>query len=150
MTGNNKIAFAALLPGVVGIVPFATGAAAVLWPNHLITGHQVQWVCIAYGGLMLSFFSGVHWGVIIGPASVSRPVFAILFSAVPTLIALVAFLVVLPVALALLIASYLVLALCDVLAIEQRLLPEWLGLPRMIFTTGAVLSLLTMLVASLT
>lgn len=150
MTGGMTIPAVVLAPGVVGLAPFAASVIAVLWPNHVLNGQQAQWICVAYGGLTLSFLSGVHWGVILGPANLSRPVFAIFFSALPTLIALVAFLVALPAALALLITSFLVLALCDVLAIEQHLLPEWLGQLRMMFTTGAVLSLLTMLVASLT
>lgn len=140
----------ALLPGVVGIVPFAASAAAVLWPNQIVTGQHAQLIGVAYGGLILTFLGGSHWGAMAGPVDARRFGNTFRIGITSVLVALVAMLMAPPAALALLIASYLVLALCDVLAIEQHRLPEWLGQLRMMFTTGAVLSLLTVLVASLT
>ncbi len=101
----------------------------------------------AYGGLILSFLGGIRWGAVLGPADARRQARDFTLSIVPSLVALAALFLVPTVALALLVASFLLMALWDVLAVEAGFLPQWYGRLRMVLTTGAVLSLLAMLVA---
>jgi Protein of unknown function (DUF3429) len=133
--------------GLAGLLPFAASAIAAWVPNPWLAEANAVKLGIAYGGVILSFLGGVRWGAVLGPADAGRQARDFALSVAPALVALAALFLVPTVALALLVASFLLMALWDVLTVEAGFLPQWYGRLRTLLTTGAVLSLLALLVA---
>ena len=131
---------------VAGLVPFCVLVAAA-WRDaeHLRRAEAVELASV-YAGLSLAFLGGIRWGTAIGPIGARQQSRDILLSVLPALAALAGFLLPMPLRLSLFAVAFLLAALWDVLSVEAGRLPDWFGTSRMIFTAGAVLSLLALLV----
>lgn len=125
--------------GFAGLLPFAASAAAVCVTNVFLAEPQALWLGVVWGGLVLSFLAGIRCG------AVTRPQHVAVLTAGFVVTALVALAAAAPVAIALLVAAYLLLALWSELSGDVAH-----GHLRLMLTAGAVLSLLALLVASLT
>lgn len=139
----------ALALGLAGLLPFIAAASAMWMPMEWFPGTRALTFGTLYGGLILSFLGGIRWGAALAPIGARRQALVFAGSVVPLLVALAALLLPPVLGLSVLIAGFLLMALWDVMTVEQGRLPQWFGLLRMILTTGAVLSLLAMLVALL-
>lgn len=149
MNGSGRFPILVLAPGAAALVALAMAAPALHWQFRISTGQEAQWLGIAIAGLTLACLGGIRFGVVCGInlKSFRAGELALCIMAVLVAIAALAF-PPLP-SIGVLIASYLLFALCDVLAVERGLLPQWFGLLRMWLTSGAVMLLLVMLAVGL-
>lgn len=146
---DQRIPAAALWLGLAGLVPFAAAALAqfLAWP--LLSPAAGMRLGLVYGVVILSFLGGIRWGraLLARPARMQAAEFIV--GIVPALAALTAFFLPDLLALALLIAGFLLQALWDVISAEEGRLPPWFARLRMILTAGAVPSLIVLLLALL-
>jgi len=156
----EKIPAIAWMLGLGGLIPFFGGAVlsllpgsvATLLPDALTAGHNAQqsvlFAISAYGAVILSFLGGVRWGRLLGDSPALEHWRPLTLSILPSLIAWCALLLQPTFTLALLIAGFLMQYAQDAHAASCSKLPGWYGRLRLILTTGAVLSLLVALVAT--
>lgn len=137
----------ALALGLAGLLPLIAAASAMWMPTEWFPATRALTFGTLYGGLILSFLGGIRWGAALAPIGARRQALDFAGSVVPMLMALAALLLPPVLGLSALAAGFLLMALWDVMTVEQGRLPQWFGLLRMILTTGAVLSQLAMLVA---
>jgi len=130
-----------LVIGLIGLLPFAVLAVLAWIPANPISLPDTFWAALAYGAVVLSFAGGIRLGA-------ARPLD--LLSLFPPLAGWVALLIPPLLGLCLLIAGYLLFAFVSVVSVERGALPDWMGKAASLFTAGAVLSLLAMLVKLLT
>ncbi len=138
-----------LAPGATVLVVFAAGIAVTHWLNRTAGGHDVQWLGVAIAGLTLACLGGIRFGLVCGFTRGGNRAAELALCIAAVLVAIAALELPPLASICVLIASYLIFALRDVLSVERRLLPQWFGLLRVWFTTGVVLSLLAMLATSL-
>lgn len=149
MTGledRERIPLAALVIGLLGLLPFFCGAIAA-WRPELAPGIGGKLI-VGYGAIILAFLGGIRWGTAIGPYDGRRQTLEFTASVIGSIVGLAALFVPLIPGLTLLIGSYLLHALWDVASAEAGRLPAWFGKLRMLLTAGAVFSLLLALVAA--
>jgi hypothetical protein len=145
----REIPRVALWLGLAGLLPFFA-AAILLWiPQGTAAADTLYGPAIAYGAVILSFLGGIRRGIAV-PHGESRQASADLaLSVVPSLAGWAALFMPQVPALCLLIAGFLAQALWDVVAVQAARVPQWFGNLRMILTSGAVLSLVAMLVRAI-
>jgi len=148
----------ALVLGAGGLIPFVTTAFSLCLPavvadllGSKFTVAQIQYAATvalgAYGAVILSFLGGIRWGQLLDNKTRVRLWGPLTLSVVPSLIAWISLLFA-PIWMLSMLAAGLVLQYAlDIEAIKRGELPAWFGRLRTILTTGAVLSLLTGLVA---
>ena len=131
---------------VAGLVPLAA-FVVVAWQDQvrLPRPEAIDFASI-YAALCLAFLGGIRCGTAIGPIGARRRSRDLLLSILPALAAIVGLLMPVPLRLSLFAVAFLLAALWDVLSVEAGRLPGWFGTLRMVFTAGAVLSLLALLV----
>jgi hypothetical protein len=146
---RSRIPAAALALGLLGLVPFGLCALAQAADLPSLPPGRAMVLGRDYGAVILSFLGGIRWGLAIGPYGTGRLAPELSGSVVAPLAAWMALMLPDVPGLSLLAVCFLMQALWDVLAVESGRLPAWFGRLRMILTTGAVLSLLALLVAVL-
>jgi hypothetical protein len=130
---------------IAAIVPFFALAIAAWITPAWATAPEVLHAGLAYGAIALSFVCGARWGVAISQRSPERLMMAVLALwgwlalVIPPLLGL-----------CLLIAGYFLQALWNVLATDRGSVPAWFGKLSSLYTVGAVIALLAMLVRLLT
>lgn len=139
LAGGMNLTKADMAVSLAGLLPFVASAVAVVTASSAFPETKALWLGIVWGGLVLSFLAGIRCGAVKRPAQVMVLATGFVFSA------LVAMTAAAPVAIALLVAAFLLLALWSELSGDVAH-----GLLRLVLSSGAVLSLLVLLVASLT
>ncbi|MEO1207559.1 MAG: DUF3429 domain-containing protein [Pseudomonadota bacterium] len=141
--------------GLSGLIPFVALSASLV----IDTGINRSWATLAlltYGAIILSFMSGVHWGLAMrGPLpdletddtiEGSAPGTAVLPYAMSVLPALAGWFAVITLnpgpAMAVIAASFAALLAYDLRMINQRFAPRWYAVLRFPLTVVVVLSLL--------
>lgn len=148
----------ALVLGVGGLIPFITTALTLCFPATIVqllgngfsatdTQHYAILALGAYGAVILSFLGGIRWGKLLNDKSRIRHWTPLALSVVPSLVAWFALLLAPLWMLSVLAAGFVLQYAQDIEAVKRAELPAWFGRLRTILTTGAVLSLLTGLVA---
>ena len=148
----------ALVLGVGGLIPFVATAITVCLPATITellgnktsvadTQHYTILVLGAYGAVILSFLGGIRWGKLLNDKSRIKHWGPLALSVAPSLVAWFALLLAPLWMLSVLTAGFVLQYAIDIEAVNRGLLPAWYGRLRTILTTGAVLSLLTGLVA---
>ena len=117
-------------------------------------------IILAYGCLIAAFLGGVRWGAAMqnhagqnhaGQTHQSENLARHLIIAImPTLLALVAFMLPLPQAFTLLIVLFVAQGVLDVTAVQQGRLAAWYAPLRLLLTAIAAMSMTSMLVHALT
>jgi hypothetical protein len=144
---QSEIPGAALALGLAGLIPFAAGALIMWGAVPGITGETgLRWGT-GYGAVILSFLGGIRWGVAMAPLGRRQQAIDFGASVASSLAGWVALLLQPIPAVSLLIAGFLLQALWDVTSAEAGRLPAWFGKLRMLLTAGAVVSLVSCLVA---
>ena len=144
----------ALMLGLLGLIPFITGGVGVWLAGLGDLRFALPLIVIAYGCLIASFLGGVRWGAAMqngdrdtdGGKLPRHLVMAI----VPTLIALVAFMLPLPQAFTLLIILFVAQAVLDINSAHQGDMATWYAPLRLLLTVVACLSMTSLLVHALT
>jgi hypothetical protein len=130
-----------LLAGVAAVIPFVALAIAAWFPPAFATAPEVLHAGIAYGAIALAFICGARWGVVISQPSLERALTLVLALwgwlalVIPPLLGL-----------CLLIAGFFLQAFWNVLSTDRGSVPGWFGKLSSLYTVGAVIALLTMLV----
>ena len=148
----------ALVLGVGGLIPFVATAITLCLPGAITellgnktsvadTKHYTTLALGAYGAVILSFLGGVRWGKLLNDKSRIKLWAPLALSVVPSLVAWFALLLAPMWMLSVLAAGFVLQYALDIEAVKRGQLPTWFGRLRTILTTGAVLSLLTGLVA---
>lgn len=150
----------ALVLGVGGLLPFIATAIATCLPSGIfdiadnrhgraiVDVRQIAVMALgAYGAVILSFLGGIRWGKILNDKTRIKRWAPLALSVVPSLIAWVALLLTPAWLLSILAAGFVLQYALDIEAVKRGELPAWFGRLRTILTTGAVLSLLTGLLA---
>lgn len=146
--GRTEIPLPARVLGLAGLLPFAAGALLVWCPiePYAVFGTRALG---AYGAVILSFLGGVRWGALLDDAARLRRWLPLGLSVLPSLVAWAALLVP-PAAMFTLLAVGLVLQyLSDRDAVATGELPAWYGSLRTVLSAGAVLAVLSGLLATL-
>jgi len=134
--------------GLGGLLPFAFGAVMVWCP---VEGMRALGIDLlgAYGAVILSFLGGVRWGRLLGDEARLDRWLPLGMSVLPSLVAWIA-LPLPPEGMFAVLATGLVLQyLVDRDAAESGELPPWYGALRLTLTAGAVLAVLSGLIAHL-
>jgi hypothetical protein len=142
---RSLIPRAMLAFGIAGLVPFAAAALGVWISAGPVSPSDFYLAGLAYGAVALSFMSGVRWGT-----TLTQNAGDLLISALPPLAGWIALLISPLLGLSLLIAAFFLQALWNVVSAERGALPPWFGKFSSLFTSGAVVALLAMLLRLLT
>ena len=144
----------ALMLGLLGLIPFITGGVGVWLAGLGDLRFALPLIVIAYGCLIASFLGGVRWGAAMqngdrdtDSAKLPRH---LVMAIVPTLIALVAFMLPLPQAFTLLIILFVAQAVLDINGAHQGDMATWYAPLRLLLTVVAGLSMTSLLVHALT
>lgn len=142
--------FIARLLGLLGLLPFLLGGLGVWLPTLGDLRFALPIMVLAYAALIASFLGGVRWGAAMQNQSLAGQARHFVMSIVPSLIALVAFLLPLPQAFTLLIIMFLAQGVLDVMAADSGELEDWYAPLRLILTGVAILSMASLIWHSLT
>ena len=148
----------ALLLGLLGLLPFIMGGVGVWLAVLGDLRFALPLIVIAYGCLIGSFLGGVRWGAAMqnneqnndphgAAGKFSRH---LVMAIMPTLIALVAFMLALPQAFTLLIILFVAQAVLDLNGTRQGDMAAWYAPLRLLLTTVASLSMTSLLLHALT
>ena len=140
----------ALLLGLLGLIPFIGGGIGV-WVSGLgDIRFALPLIIIAYSCLIASFLGGVRWGAAMQNKLSDHLARHLIIAIMPTLIALVAFMLPLPQAFTLLIVLFVAQGVLDLNAVHQGQLAQWYAPLRLLLTIIAAGSMTSMLVHTLT
>lgn len=142
--------FMARLLGLLGLLPFLLGGLGVWLPILGDLRFALPIMVLAYAALIASFLGGVRWGASMQNKPSSNQARHLLMSIVPSLIALVAFLLPLPQAFTLLIIMFLAQCVLDLMATDSGELAEWYAPLRLLLTSVAILCMASLIWHSLT
>ncbi len=138
----------ALVLGAGGVLPFAALATAALlgldW-RYGLPNDTFRAALVGYGAVILSFLGGVRWGIGLRHGDAPGRTAFLVISVVPALAAWVALMLPRPHDLALLIASFLALAVIDVAMVRGGHAPAWYATLRLALTAAVVLVLIVAL-----
>lgn len=149
MNGIAKFPKSVLAPGAAAFAAFAAAVPALHGLNQIAGVENAQWLAVAVAGLVLASLGGIRFGVVCGRAQASFSFGELALCLTAVIVAITALTLPPLASTGVLIASYLLSALWDVLAVERGLLPQWFGLVRMWFTSAAVMLLLAILAVDL-
>ena len=140
----------ALWLGLAGLIPFVSGGIGV-WLNVIgDIRFALPLIVLTYGCLIAAFLGGVRWGAAMQNNEVAPLPSQFILAIVPTLMALVAFMLPLPQAFTLLIVLFVAQGVLDLNAVQQTRLAEWYAPLRLLLTIIAALSMTSLLLHVLT
>jgi len=140
----------ALWLGLAGLLPFISGGMGV-WVSALgDIRFALPLIVLAYGCLIAAFLGGVRWGAAIQNHEADNLPGQLIIAIMPTLMALVAFMLPLPQAFTLLIVLFVAQGVLDLTAVQQGRLADWYAPLRILLTALAALSMASILVHVLT
>lgn len=140
----------ARLLGFLGLIPFLAGGLGVWLPALGDLRFALPIMVLAYGALIASFLGGVRWGAAMqndNPESQPRH---LVIAIMPSLVALVAFLLPMPQAFGLLIILFTAQAVLDVTGAQNGDLKGWYTPLRLWLTVIACASMASLLFHALT
>ena len=148
----------ALLLGLLGLLPFIMGGVGVWLAVLGDLRFALPLIVIAYGCLIASFLGGVRWGAAMQNNEQNNEQHGadghlprhLVMALVPTLIALVAFMLPLPQAFTLLIILFVAQAVLDINSTQQGEMAAWYAPLRLLLTIIADLSMTSLLLHALT
>ena len=129
--------------GGLGIIPFAGLSLATPFVSDVVRT-QLSFALLAYGAIILSFLSGIHWGLAIGAVPQSDNMLwpRIVLSILPSLVAWTALLVPFSIGFLVLAAAFVAMLLVDIRASRMHEAPAWYSKLRWPLSCGAVAALL--------
>ncbi|MGB0478543.1 MAG: DUF3429 domain-containing protein [Parvibaculales bacterium] len=140
----------ALWLGLAGLLPFISGGMGV-WVSALgDIRFALPLIVLAYGCLIAAFLGGVRWGAAMQNYEADHLPGQLIIAIMPTLMALVAFMLPLPQAFTLLIVLFVAQGVLDLTAVQQGRLADWYAPLRILLTAIAALSMASILVHVLT
>jgi hypothetical protein len=140
----------ARLLGFMGLIPFLAGGVGV-WLEALgDLRFALPILGLAYGALIASFLGGVRWGAAMQNNRADSQPRHLVMAIVPSLIALVAFLLPLPQAFGLLIILFTAQAVLDVTASDNGDVMAWYKPLRIWLSVIACAAMASLLVHTLT
>lgn len=140
----------ARLLGLMGLIPFLAGGLGV-WVEALgDLRFALPIMVLAYGALIASFLGGVRWGAAMQNNNADSQPRHLVMAIVPSLIALVAFMLPLPQAFGLLIILFTTQAVLDVTASDNGDLMAWYKPLRIWLSVIACASMASMMLHGLT
>lgn len=140
----------ARLLGFMGLIPFLVGGLGV-WVEALgDLRFALPIMVLAYGALIASFLGGVRWGAAMQNDKADSQPRHLVMAIVPSLIALVAFMLPLPQAFGLLIILFTTQAVLDVTATDTGDLMAWYKPLRIWLTVIASASMASLMVHGIT
>ena len=140
----------ALWLGLAGLIPFIGGGMGV-WVSALgDIRFALPLIVLAYGCLIAAFLGGVRWGAAMQNNEADHLPRQLIIAIMPTLMALVAFMLPLPQAFTLLIVLFVAQGVLDLTAVQQTRLVDWYAPLRILLTLIAALSMASILVHALT
>lgn len=144
----------ALTLGILGLIPFVIGGVGVWLAGLGDLRFALPLIVIAYGCLIASFLGGVRWGAAMqnndhDPHSGKLPRHLVM-AIVPTLIALIAFMLPLPQAFTLLIILFVAQAVLDINSAHQGDMADWYAPLRLLLTLIAGVSMTSLFMHALT
>ena len=138
------------LLGLMGLIPFLIGGLGV-WVEALgDLRFALPILVLAYGALIASFLGGVRWGAAMQNNKADSQPRHLVMAIVPTLIALVAFMLPITQAFGLLIVLFTAQAVLDILAGDNRDLMAWYKPLRIWLSVIACASMASLMVHGLT
>ncbi|AMG29337.1 DUF3429 domain-containing protein [Grimontia hollisae] len=127
----------ALIYGALGLIPFvALGMLLPLWPD--VWQHGLVYAFNSYSAMILAFLSGAVWGMAISGAGADKPSNGLTVGIVFSLVAVGALLMPLPYSLYMLIASFALLFLLEVVLMFKGVYPFWYTMMRALLTAVVV------------
>ncbi|WP_154124826.1 DUF3429 domain-containing protein [Grimontia hollisae] len=127
----------ALIYGALGLIPFvALGMLLPLWPDAW--QHGLVYAFNSYSAMILAFLSGAVWGMAISGAGADKPSNGLTVGIVFSLVAVGALLMPLPYSLYMLIASFALLFLLEVVLMFKGIYPFWYTMMRALLTAVVV------------
>jgi len=140
----------ALALGLLGLTPFIIGGVGV-WLSVLgDLRFALPLITIAYACLIASFLGGVRWGAAMQNNMAEKLPRHLVMAIVPTLLALVAFMLPLPQAFTLLIVLFVAQAVLDMNSTREGDMAAWYAPLRLVLTSVAGLAMTSLLFHSLT
>jgi len=140
----------ALWLGLAGLLPFISGGMGV-WVSALgDIRFALPLIVLAYGCLIAAFLGGVRWGAAMQNHEADNLPGQLIIAIMPTLMALVAFMLPLPQAFTSLIVLFVAQGVLDLTAVQQGRLADWYAPLRILLTALAALSMASILVHVLT
>ena len=140
----------ALWLGLAGLIPFVSGGIGV-WLNVLgDIRFALPLIVLAYGCLIAAFLGGVRWGAAMQNNVANHLPRQLIIAIMPTLMALIPFMLPLPQAFTLLIVLFVAQGVLDLTAVQQTRLVDWYAPLRILLTIIAALSMASILVHALT
>ena len=140
----------ARLLGLMGLIPFLAGGLGV-WVEALgDLRFALPIMVLAYGALIASFLGGVRWGAAMQNDKPDSQPRHLVMAIVPSLIALVAFMLPLPQAFGLLIVVFTAQAVLDVTAGDNGDLMAWYKPLRIVLSVIACASMASLMLHGLT
>ena len=138
------------LLGFLGLIPFLIGGLGV-WVEALgDLRFALPILVLAYGAVIASFLGGVRWGAAMQNNKADSQPRHLVMAIVPSLIALVAFMLPMPQAFGMLIIVFTAQAVLDVTAVESGDLMGWYKPLRIWLSAIACASMTSLLVHALT
>jgi F0F1-type ATP synthase membrane subunit c/vacuolar-type H+-ATPase subunit K len=151
----SNVPRSAFLLGLSGLLPFMAGGIGVWLPALGDIRFALPLIILAYGCLIAAFLGGVRWGAAMqnaarqNAARQKMPRYLVM-AIMPTLLALVAFMLPLPQAFILLTVLFVAQAVLDVTAVQQGQLADWYAPLRLLLTIIAAAAMTSMLMHALT
>ena len=146
----SNVPRSALLLGLSGLLPFIAGGIGVWLAVLGDIRFALPLIILAYGCLIAAFLGGVRWGAAMQNAARQKMPRYLVMAIMPTLLALVAFMLPLPQAFILLIVLFIAQGVLDVTAVQQGQLADWYAPLRLLLTIIAAAAMTSMLVHALT
>ncbi|USH04564.1 DUF3429 domain-containing protein [Grimontia kaedaensis] len=127
----------ALTYGALGLIPFiALGILLPVWPDAW--QHGLVYAFNSYSAMILAFLSGAVWGMTISGARPDKPTNGLTVGIVFSLVAVGALLMPLPYSIYLLIVSFAVLFILEVVLMFKGIYPFWYTMMRAMLTAVVV------------
>ncbi|MCH1569258.1 MAG: DUF3429 domain-containing protein [Alphaproteobacteria bacterium] len=140
----------ALFLGLMGLVPFVFCGLGI-WATGLgDLRFSLPLIAIAYACLIASFLGGVRWGASMQNNQSEKLPRQLVVAIMPTLVALIAFMLALPQAFTLLIVLFVAQAVLDINAVEAGDMVAWYAPLRIVLSIVAALAMTSLLVHTLT
>ena len=139
------------LYGSVWPVSFFVSGGIGVWLNVLgDIRFALPLIVLAYGCLIAAFLGGVRWGAAMQNNVANHLPRQLIIAIMPTLMALIPFMLPLPQAFTLLIVLFVAQGVLDLTAVQQTRLVDWYAPLRILLTIIAALSMASILVHALT
>jgi hypothetical protein len=139
LNNNVPIPFLAKVLGYSGLIPFVFLAAA-LWSFNQDSLAMLHQALLSYAAIILSFMGAVHWGLAIGAAQLRTTQLG--FSVFPPLIAWFASFAPQSWNYSLLILTFILLCVFDIIMFKQNAVPKWYPRLRIPLSVIVILSLI--------